>query len=129
MWRDEAKTLFDPCPSGWRVPKSGYDISSPWQAFSATNGSIVGTGNTSGRLFTLVPGGPTIWYGTSGGRAHNSATLWQWQADGYLYIWSATKTSSASGSTFIFQCTTSITPSNIGSNYSGYGFQVRCVRE
>ena len=30
LWQDNKKTLFDPCPAGWRVPRGGTDIETPW---------------------------------------------------------------------------------------------------
>lgn len=39
LWRDGIKTLFDPCPAGWRVPRSGREGSgcNPWEVFTAGN--------------------------------------------------------------------------------------------
>lgn len=37
LWRDGIKTLFDPCPPGWRVPGSGEEAANPWHALQAAD--------------------------------------------------------------------------------------------
>lgn len=87
LWQDGSKTLFDPCPAGWRVPKGGAGTLSPWSAFTLENGVWHGltdlTDSTAGRYFMSG----TVWYGVTGGRSQISANLaWGCQ---WCHVWSS----------------------------------------
>lgn len=129
LWRDESKTLFDPCPSGWRVPKSGTGELSPWNSFTVDNGPLQGNKTTAGRLFdnSAVQSGST-WYPTSGYREASR----YYYPDGRLFgVTAYCHTRSASIVTediYIFHYNFgSVYPSHTYSRASG--LSVRCVRE
>ncbi len=118
------KTIFDPCPSGWRVPtwSSSY---SPWDVFGTSTPnayvatSTVGTWNY-GLTVTSVSAG---YYPAAGYRAAGSGALYY--VGSYGSYWSA---SSYSGYGFIL----GFHSSNVYPAYYSHranGFSVRCVQE
>lgn len=72
LWQDGTKTLFDPCPAGWRVPRSGV-----WGNVTTANAlweTDHGAGNTGVRLWNIVLGGPA-WYPAQGYREGGSGNV------------------------------------------------------
>ncbi len=128
LWQDAVKTLFDPCPAGWRVPRSGDKASgrSPWNAFNAENGPWEGTQSTGGRKWSVpnVYGG-SAWYAAAGWRRPEIGTIINVGKDGAY--WTATYTGEQAFLLFFTNYMTD--PSNIGSTYRARGYPVRCVRE
>jgi hypothetical protein len=37
LWKPSPKTVYDPCPPGWRVPKMGKESDSPWYGLNTSN--------------------------------------------------------------------------------------------
>lgn len=78
LWQDGIKTLFDPCPAGWRVPRGGAKESNAniWNAFTSDNTTWTGTDAGSGRYFdgAEVHGGQA-WYAAGGYRRYGSQGL------------------------------------------------------
>jgi hypothetical protein len=108
------KTIFDPCPAGWRVPAwSGNQ--SPWNAFPTSNftWSDSNHGGTYGGSY----------YPASGSRNCRNATLY---STGLVaYNWSASPYSH-----YGFHLYFSIDGIDLSrSYYRANGFSVRCVRE
>jgi hypothetical protein len=62
------KTIYDPCPSGWRVPRNNgmSDSTSPWYGFTVSNGGTWSNGYTWGINAT---------YPAAGYRSANGAFL------------------------------------------------------
>jgi len=119
-----AKTVFDPCPAGWRVPtwKNGY---SPWHVFgtSTTNATIaisaVGTWS-NGLSVTSVSAG---YYPAAGYKESLSGTFQTIGSTGNY--WSA---STSLGNGYAMRHTSAdIIPANSRSRAAG--FSVRCVQE
>ena len=113
----KTKTVFDPCPEGWRVPESGLQAS-PWQGlanyYAFSNGAewpgIIG-------YFPAVP-----YYHTSG--PSNAAS----PVGNFGYYWSATTESSVSYLSYGWHFTTT-THNSVHTAYPAFGFNVRCVRD
>lgn len=120
-WNDDHKTLYDPCPYGYRVPKGGND------GFWATaNVKATGDSSNRGMYWTLADGESTAWYPAVGYR--NSASGALYDVGEYGYCWSASPLPSISGFAYYLCCSGgSVYPANY--NYRGYGQSVRCVRE
>lgn len=121
-WNDDHKTLYDPCPYGYRVPKDGND------GFWATaNVKATGDYSNPGIYWTLADGETTAWYPAVGYRSYDSGSLYDVGVFGYY--WSASP--SPSGAIYAyylsFNCYGNAYPAF--SNYRGYGSSVRCVRE
>jgi hypothetical protein len=107
------KTVYDPCPSGWKV--------APSAAFStwATETSTWDATNL-GRVFTAASGS---WYPSAGYRHAGSGALST--VGSYGYYWSA---SSYSGYGFNLAFSSSgVYPASY--SYRAIGFSVRCVQE
>lgn len=124
LWRDEAKTLFDPCPSGWRVPKSGEGDLNPWNYFTAEN-SRWNSSALPGRFWneSAVYGG-TAWYCAYGLRT--LSTQGGINFTGVGYYWSTTAPGPTPSRLRFDQRNV------VADNYTGAraeGDPVRCVRE
>lgn len=154
LWNDPnatTKSIYDPCPAGWRLPLNGT-----WSDMGATNVSGTNTylttqnvkrdlGYTYGRgIGTALkpvngvrywptnaadndnydPAGGRIWYSATGFR--NSNTGGFYGVGSYGYYWSATPGSAAGGYALSFG-SGFVNPSNAGNR--AYGFAVRCVSE
>ena len=122
---DKAKSIYDPCPAGWRVPDGGSNGvwskalgSSSWfeHTYSSSNEGI----NFSGKFGSAS----TIWYPSSGCRNDRDGSL---RSVGDLgYCWSASPNSK-----FAYY----LSFDNDGDVYPSYdfyraiGFSVRCLQE
>ena len=118
-WQSE-KTIYDPCPAGWRVPdggngvwdKAGFD----YQSYDSSNeGMLFGSGISS----------PSTWYPASGFRDLYDGSLSDVGSDG-LY-WSVT-TIGINTYRLYFDYDGHVNPTN----YYGcrpYGQSVRCLQE
>ena len=120
-----AKTIYDPCPVGWRVPDGGSDgvwskalgsSSSYSGAYDSTNEGMNFSGNFGDAS--------TIWYPASGYRYGDAGALSNVGDTGDY--WSVSPNSYYAYS-LRFNYIGSVYPSN--SNYRAYGFGVRCVQE
>ena len=116
---DGSKSLFDPCPPGWRLPRNGT-----WDGFSQANGRVIGA-FSQGWNFTFVANGlESVWYPASGYRNVGTGAMRNERTIGYS--WSASPSSSANGFYLGFG-SGSVSPQNDDSR--GYGFPVRCLQE
>ncbi len=81
LWQqsDGSKGLFDPCPEGWRLPKSGLDNLFPWYK---ADGTYTSTASTGGLTFT----NPNLGYYTAAGfRMNADGTLNSSTVAGYYW--------------------------------------------
>ncbi|MDR3119039.1 MAG: fimbrillin family protein, partial [Mediterranea sp.] len=115
------KTIYDPCPSGWRVPVNSdlSEYTSPWKGFTRYNGGTFYSGG--------YDWGTNAVYPAAGYRIPSSGSLNSVGAYG-LY-WSASPASSTSnGASYL-----DFFDNYVNGNYSGagstYGFSVRCSQE
>jgi hypothetical protein len=148
-WNDPAatagaKSVYDPCPPGWRMPANGV-----WNDFDRTvNGALVntqnpardlawGVGRGSGSAVAPVNGlrywpgttgtdpvGGRIWFPATGLRYVSSGALWGTGSGGYY--WSGTANSPVGAHHLHFYAGT-VYPSN--GNNRAFGFAARCVSE
>lgn len=136
---ESGKSLFDPCPPGWKLPESGtYDIFATTiegienrpnaSNYSIEQGKNDYQGNTEGAgwLFYMsaVGEGKTTWYPASGARSHASGAVELERYNGSC--WSATPFGAVNGRILYYNS------SNAGPRNSGIcasGFPVRCVQE
>ena len=131
-----AKSPFDPCPAGWRVPTGSATASkNPWAGFgNGTVGTVV-EGNWSGFAFQPVKTGQIgtagrmykydgvqAWYPTSGFLGNDRGTLNAVGTAGYT--WSATSYDQNS-----YYIGSSDEAFRFYLNYRGYGLSVRCIQE
>lgn len=119
LWQDGVKTLFDPCPVGWRVPRSAV-----WQNVSAANAlweTTHGTGNNGVRLWKIVLAGPA-WYPAQGYRDATTGAVTAGSSQSA--VWSSTlngTSATAWGISGTFQAP--------GAKARANGYPVRCVKE
>ena len=111
-----AKTIYDPCPSGWRVPAYRSGVS-PWNGLSIT-GATWGSGTATGYTWPGIGFWPA-----AGFRNGYFGTLANVGSDGDS--WSASP-SSSSGYRLYF-LSGSVSTANYGDQQ--VGFTVRCVQE
>ncbi|WP_319504633.1 DUF4906 domain-containing protein [Bacteroides graminisolvens] len=141
-----AKTVFDPCPAGWRVPAyygaagtpSSTDYS-PWRywnnpsgttfsnSYTDLSGSSVTYGgiyNTTYKGYKFTRAGVETYYPASGYRDYSTGAFSTVGTNGYY--WSASP-SSTYGYSLSFGSSGGVSPAY--GNYRAYGFSVRCVQE
>lgn len=125
MWQDGTKTLFDPCPVGWRVPSSGEGAADPWQALQTSTGAWVTEAGTTGwqQNAPAVTGG-TAWIPTAGYRRWDSGSCFFSQVEGNN--WSSHLSPDRY---WILRIMYGSIDSGGGCYYLAIGFPVRCVRE
>ncbi len=116
------KTIFDPCPAGWRVApwSGGY---SPWSAIGANGVSTgsVGTFANYGVTWSVITAG---FWPAAGHRLSSSGAFASVGSIGYC--WSASPYSS--NGYYLDFSSGNVNPSSYGATRA-YGFSVRCVRE
>lgn len=124
LWTDD-KTIYDPCPAGWRVPKGGED--GVWNQVKEGTYSV----DTfyHGVRFVLSSGG-YAWYPCTGYLRRNDATIGL--AGSFADYWTTT-TASQTTTTFEFKVGSSESDSKVNlycNNKSrGDGHAVRCQRQ
>jgi hypothetical protein len=118
---DKPKTIYDPCPAGWRVPLSGAGNSSPWVGYGVQTFT---TGNTGGYVLPVNNNGGsyTQTYWPAAGYRNNAGALSALGANGNY--WSATFTGTNAYNLYFYS----------GGTYSNtfsraFGLSVRCVKE
>lgn len=107
-----SKTVFDPCPAGWRVPP-WTGSNSPWSGYSS---------NSFSNYSILLTG---IGYYPASGYRYDSAGAF-YGVGTYGYYWSAAPFSTY-GCILTFNSSGGVNPAN--GSYRAYGFSVRCVQE
>ena len=121
-----AKTIYDPCPSGWRVPDGGKEgIWAIALGFSSEASGYPYDSNTqsldfSGRLSDVA----TVLYPAAGYRTSNNGSLYHVANRGYC--WSVTPYNNEAYS-FRFYDSGAIFPTC--NTYRAYGFSVRCMKD
>ena len=124
LWQSE-KTIYDPCPVGWRVPDGGDE-----GVWSTAKGSSLSYGRSydstnKGMNFSVDFGSAsTIWYPASGYRNIDDGALNSVRSLGSY--WSATP-DSYDAYFLYFDYVGSVYPTNI--SYRAFGFSVRCLQE
>lgn len=124
------KSIYDPCPPGWKVP-----VSSIWKDFVRENAS-----NSEAKTYTVAWSDTGLNYYPEGYRNANTTGRIFYPGLGYLYenngnriyyensgaLWSSSRNTGRIG----YYCMFRINELNAGSSYDEtLGFNVRCVRE
>lgn len=127
LWQDNIKTLSDPCPMGWRVPKGGTRDSSVWSVFTTANGTWTPTDtpDTPGRGYrwtTPQVTGGSVWYGT---HPHRPVSAVQFAAGSAALNWTTTVTAASAYRSSMSADTIQASQSAGRTN----GLPVRCIRE
>ena len=114
LWDPDTKTVFDPCPAGWRVPAKVA-----WEAYKWGSGGNMAwdTANPYGTVWTVGPG---VYSWFPRGALNNSIAF----DTGNAYMWS---TEWASTTPYTYKITSS--SGSVANNIVGsLGGSVRCVK-
>lgn len=119
---DNEKSLFDPCPPGWRLPENGT-----WDVFSNSGIPNAQKPFSRGWNFYMIAeaeeNSETTWYPTPGSRHFSSGTITEEGRMGYC--WSASPQGTYGYHLFIYS-------GHLGTrnnSHRGHGFSVRCIQE
>ena len=118
LWQSD-KTIYDPCPSGWRVPDGGSNGVWETAGFTATSYDSSNEGMSSS-----ISSPSTTWYPASGYRSNYDGALSN-VGDRGSY-WSVTPDSYYAYYLY-FLNDGLVSPTR--SNFRAYGFSVRCLQE
>jgi hypothetical protein len=115
------KTIYDPCPIGFKVPLSGEGTASPWSGFPTNQSYPNGNGDTAGKTW-----GTSYWPAT-GGRTNTTDGLHK--NEGYSgEYWSATAVVNVAQRSYYFSFIDA-PPVIDRQGRRRAGFAVRCVKE
>lgn len=118
---ESTKSLYDPCPSGYRIPDGGEN------GFWATsNVQVTGDSLNDGIYWALANGEHKAWYPCVGRYKYYDGVFTGVGTNGYY--WSASYIPESSNYTYIFVCSTTGTNPTAQESFSN-GCAVRCVRE
>ncbi len=125
-WTESTKSMYDPCPVGYRVPKGGEN--GFWAtALGTSNSTSVGTtwdSTNNGRHWTLADGTTAAWYPAVGDRSYNGGALSS--VGSFGYYWSASPYPSSSNKAYnLYFRPRDVYPASSSSR--GNGYSVRCV--
>ena len=121
-WQSD-KTIYDPCPVGWRVPDGGRD--GVWSKALGSSSTYSGTYDSTNKGISFSISSPsTTWYPASGFRNSDDGALDY--VGNYGYYWSVSP-SNYRAYVLGFNSNGNVLPSY--DDYRAYGFGVRCVQE
>ncbi|MBE6251332.1 MAG: hypothetical protein E7111_06700 [Bacteroidales bacterium] len=109
---DKEKSIYDPCPAGWRVPDGGS--SGVWSKALGSSSSFDYTYNSTNEGMNFS------------GKFGSASTIWYPASGGYGNYWSASPYSGYACS-LIFNDYGGVNLSNRGNR--AYGYSVRCLQE
>ena len=122
-----SKSIYDPCPAGWRVPEGGSNgvwskaLGSP---SSFTDNSLYDSTNEGINFSGKFGETPTIWYPASGMRYSGDSSL---KNVGYSVGYWSVSPQDGNAHRFHYFCDGIVNPSN--SNCRATGYAIRCVKE
>ena len=118
LWQS-SKTIYDPCPSGWRVPDGGEDGVWSKAGFAKTTYDRTNKG-----ISFSISSPSTTWYPASGYRRYYDGGL---SSVGNIgFCWSVAP-SGFSAYSLYFNDNGDVGPAY--GNYRAYGYAVRCLQE
>ena len=122
---DKTKSIYDPCPAGWRVPDGGNNGVWAKALNSSSSSEITYDSINEGVNFSGKFGDDqTIWYPASGERGNYDGKLTE--TGHCVYYWSAS-TYFFSAHYMVSYSSGKIYPSSI--MYRALGFSLRCIKE
>ena len=124
---DKTKSIYDPCPAGWRVPDGGSNgiwSKALGSSFPFADSSLYSSSNEGMNFSGKLGSASTIWYPASGSRNADGGGL-VFVGD-HGYYWSASPDSYGAYG-LNFYGSSSVNPSSY--NFRAYGLSVRCLQE
>jgi hypothetical protein len=120
---EDIKTIYDPCPSGWRVPahkdNTTNNDNTPWRGYSGSNNTW---GDTGAHTF-----GINAVYPATGMRLYERGTATNEGFGGYVWSGSPGGATAPSRSALMIYYYNVISPNNV--TYRSSACSVRCVQE
>ena len=118
LWDENGtdKSVFDPCPPGWRVPVYGT-----WESFPS---SWYSSGATAGRMY--ISGNVQAWYPALGCLGRTTGTI-DSRVGSYGFYWSAMPSSDPVYSYFLYFSSGMIRQNGTGCKADA--LSVRCIQE
>ena len=121
---DKTKSIYDPCPAGWRVPDGGSN--GVWsKALGSSYGDVLYDGTNKGmNLSGKFGSASTIWYPAAGSRRGSDGGMFSIGSHGGC--WSASPSGNAAYYLHFFEL------GEVGASFSYYraeGQSVRCLQE
>ena len=123
---DKMKTIYDPCPSGWRVP-DGNEYGTVWADAATSNDAFTETfyDNEYGMsLHFCSEHNAGDWYPTSGGLFFNGTFM---NVGKYGYYWSSAPSDDNMAHLLFVSNTGKVEPVDLRNR--AYAFSVRCLQE
>ena len=121
-----SKSIYDPCPAGWRVPDGGSnDVWSKALGSSSSfiNSSLCNSTNKGMNFSGKFGSASSIWYPASGYRNGSHGVLWE--VGNFGFYWSASPDSS-NACYLYFKGNGYVDPSHY--DRRAYGYSVRCLQ-
>lgn len=126
LWQDNVKTVFDPCPHGWRIPQNGS-----WNGFVQNKNFFTWRGDRYS-VYRMEEGGNAIY--RLGGYLSFSAGTWDGKSS-YGSLWSSTASDGiADAYCFYYESRPASGNESNGIVQTnrllgrGYGISIRCVK-
>ena len=139
LWNENAKSIYDPCPHGWRVP-SADDMSVLFLADAEDNTPVDAVRKQYG--WHLSDGNNKYFYPACGRRRYNDGLVENMNSKEGVYpsqpqpwegyYWTSTTSADGKAVALYFDLTTTRTINKFFPSHSARranGFQVRCVKE
>ena len=123
---ETSKSIYDPCPAGWRVPDGGAN--GVWSKAKGSSSSFSNSYNSTNKGMNFsgkLGSASTIWYPASG--CSGSYGGGQYNVGNYGYYWSASPNSGNAYYLFFDNNGGRVGPSD--SNFRVFGYSVRCLQE
>ena len=125
---ESTKTVYDPCPAGWRVPEGGDNGVWAKALGSSAYVSLSFDYSKRGINFAGTYGeAECIWYPISGYRYGSGGGLNEVHRSGYYWSYSPIESYSNNAYHLYFNDNGNVYPSSY--NYRANGFPVRCLQE
>lgn len=124
-----SKSIYDPCPAGWRVPDGGDE--GIWSTALGSSSHFIDSSfyddTNEGMNFSSKFGSSsTIWYPTSHNRNYADGNI---RNGGSALYWSASPSSHVSYNVYYLNINDSGFVSPLGNGSRAYGSSVRCLKE
>ena len=122
------KTIYDPCPAGWRVPDGGENGVWSTAIGSSPSHNISYDDTNKGVNFAKELGNDAIiWYPASGYLDYNVGSFYF--VGDFGHYWSCSSDSSDSNLVYYLIIGNNTDAGNIGSNHRTCGQSIRCLQE
>ena len=124
---NNSKTIYDPCPVGWRVPDGGDD--GVWSRAKGVSSGFIHTNdavNNGMNFFGQFGADKTLWYPSAGGISGKNGN--RYIGDFALY-WSASDGATETSADGLTLSAAGSVATSGNAYYRAFGYSVRCMKE